>query len=240
MHNEKNIEQLKQQLKSIGFADGLEFDICSKVCFFPSQFDVTSRFTKQGDIINVIIHFEQDESRGYACLYYDAFLRKEISIAGEMIEGIDIATLESKMTAIDWEFSRKKSYGNPVEIANKIEEVIDTLELLSQKGEGKRMADLLKFKYWSDTAAEYLIPAIGSFKSQYEISQRFFIFDGLGISADEAYRFLCNKWMEKKLLAKKKQTEKRDDTEAATPGDISPNSPLLKKQRKAGRQKVKP
>ncbi|MFX5752047.1 hypothetical protein ABTE32_21750, partial [Acinetobacter baumannii] len=86
-------------------------------------------------------------------------------------------------------------YGNPVEIANKIEEVIDTLELLSQKGEGKRMADLLKFKYWSDTAAEYLIPAIGSFKSQYEISQRFFIFDGLGISADEAYRFLCNKWM---------------------------------------------
>jgi len=239
MHNEKNIEQLKQQLKAIGFADGLEFDICSKVCFSPSQFDIRSRFTRNGDIINVVIHFEQDDGRRYACLYYDASLRKEIVIAGETIEGIDIAILESKMTAVDWGFSRSDNNDNPVEIANKIEEVIDTLALLSQKDEGKRMADLLKFKYWSDTAVEHLIPATGSFKNHYEISQRFFIFEGLGISTDEAYRFLCNKWMEKKLLAKKRQTEKADDNEANMPGDNTGTVSLVKKQGKQNRRKIK-
>jgi hypothetical protein len=56
---------------------------------------------------------------------------------------------------------------------------------------------------WADVSA--LVPGIGALKNQYDISQRFYISEGHGISTEEAYRFLCSKWMEKKMAVKKKQ-----------------------------------
>jgi len=193
MRHEKNITGLKQQLQALGFGDGKEKDLRMAICFQPSSFDVSFLLRKESDSINFRIHLELADDGQYACNHYDAVLRKaiEIPVTGE--------ALELKMRLIDW--------AHIAEHAEKIEEVVTELQALAGDADGKKTADLLKFKYWPDTPAEHLIPNLLAFRSQYEISQRFYVSDGQGITAEEAYRFLCNRWMEKKLLAKKRAQE---------------------------------
>ena len=74
--------------------------------------------------------------------------------------------------------------------------------------EGKEIANRLKIKHWCDTPLEELFSDLRSLRTRFEISQRFYFFDRQGgISVEEAYRFLNNRWMEKQLQAKRKQKE---------------------------------
>lgn len=205
MLHEKNIAALKHQLHTLGFGDGKERDLRSNICFQPLSFDVPFLLHKDGDVINFRIRLELADDGQYACNYYDAVLRKaiEIPVAGE--------ALELKMQLIDWT--------HIAEHAEKIEEVVIALQALADDADGKKMAHLLKFKYWSDTPAENLVPNMLAFRNQYEISQRFYISNGQGINAEEAYRFLCNRWVEKKLLAKKRAQESTGKND----GSFTPN-----------------
>jgi hypothetical protein len=70
-----------------------------------------------------------------------------------------------------------------------------------------------------------------SIRSKSDVSQRFYFSENsVGISVDEAYRFLQNKWLEKQMQLKKKQvdtTSESDNDEA----NGSTGSGLLKKRR---------
>ena len=157
-------------------------------------------------MINFSICLQQNKDLGYNCLYYDACLRKQIPFTDLAAGNVDVGGLQKRMAAIDWKFFDKTEKNGLADITDNVEKAVGELQALSQTEQGKKTADLLKYACWSDTALEYLIPGLGSFKSQYEISQRFYLFEGdPGITAEEAYRFLCNKWMEKKVQAKKKK-----------------------------------
>jgi len=196
MQHEKNIAGLKQQLQALGFGDGMENCLRSNICFQQEYFNLSYRLVKDGDVINFRIHLEQRDKGHYNCNYYDAVLRKDIIIAAG---DTTIAAIESKMAAIKWDYINEN--------VERVEAVSNDLQALSATEEGKKTADLLRYKYWADTPVENLIQGIGSFNSQFEISQRFYISEGQGITTEEAYRFLCNKWMEKKVQAKRKKTQ---------------------------------
>jgi hypothetical protein len=205
MLNAKNISLLKQQLESTGFADGLEDKLYAGICFRPDRFDILYSVAKGHEHIGFTVHFDIEDDGDYSCTYYDACLRREIVLPVGIIDGISITELDKKMASIEWDFTVQKNAGGLLETASLIEDVISNLQLLSSTPDGKKVADLLKFKYWSGTQAEHLIPALGSFKSQYETSQRFYLSEGNGITTEEAYRFLSNRWVEKKLLAQRKE-----------------------------------
>lgn len=71
-----------------------------------------------------------------------------------------------------------------------------------------------------------------SAKNKLEISQRFYFFEGqTGISIDEAYRFLQNKWREKQLQTKRKDTDGINVVKDKSDDRPTSNDGLLKKKR---------
>jgi len=202
MQHEKNIQRLKQQLTALGFKDGLEKLLRYNICFLPAAFEMPFATRISGDDVSYRLQIERDNTGEYIAGYYDAAFRKRIDVkeaSGEI--DIDIEGLENRMAGVDWDDVAAHTDG--------IEGIVTELERLAAIGaEGIRVASLLKFKYWAGTCAEAMVPGISALKSQYEISQRFYITEGRGITTEEAYRFLCSKWVEKKMAVKKKQETK--------------------------------
>lgn len=202
MKNEKNITAIKQQLQALGFGDGLEKLLRASACFQPLSFGLPYLMQVSGDDVSFRLHVEKVDTGEYALLFYDAVLRKQIDLVAAARElDLDIGDLEKKMAGINWL--------DTVLHTDQIEAVIGELESIAGIGpEGVRIAGLLKFKYWAGTPAEALVDGLAAFKSQYEISQRFYISEGQSITTEEAYRFLCSKWVEKKMAVKKKDGAK--------------------------------
>jgi len=72
-------------------------------------------------------------------------------------------------------------------------------------------------------------------RSRLEVSQRFYIVDGEGITVEEALRFLQNRWMEKRMQAKRKEQEGSENAQTET-GDVvgKKGRKLIKKKNRAG------
>lgn len=88
-----------------------------------------------------------------------------------------------------------------------------------------------------DTPLESYISNIGAQKNLYEISQRFYFFEGEDqITLDEAYRFLCHRWREKQLNVRKKQNEPAEQNAHSDSmnGSTKENKLLPKKRRSKG------
>lgn len=246
--NIQNISALSAQLKAIGF-DNMGYLLAKRICLVPEDFVITEKQFKDNEQIVFNFHFQKDKKlNGYILAYYDAILQKEISLSTQVINGVNIAELQEGMNMVDWkmafDFNTKKPF-NPddklsYEKEQKIEGLITALLELELTEEGKQISILLKQKYWSEIPYNELMGNITSLKSKAELSQRFYYADGQAcISADEAYRFLQNKWLEKKIQVKRKQQENIDETEAGGDGQSSNGSGLLKKKRVGNSSKNK-
>lgn len=235
----QNIAVLTEMLIATGFEEAIGRKLLQHVCFKPADFVLTERLTKGKDILTCSISFER-KGEEYVCTYYDAAFFKAIEVPELTINGINLRDLDKAMAAIDWlnisvagkfDLEDESSWQRE----QQIEKIVTELFRLSATDEGRYHADSLKARYWQDVPAISInLPAI---RSKFEVSQRFYFFDGQGISIDEAYRFLLNRWLEKKLHRKKKQAgdsaDAADDTGSAT-GDKS----LLQKKRKRRTQKI--
>jgi hypothetical protein len=211
---EHNIAALKKQLSAVGFEDGLEYALRCRMCFHFPQFTIPKRVVFGKDVLNLMFHFvwtgEQNE---YCCSCYDAVLRKEIQIPDLLIGNIKTSELDHQMTLIDWRIGLDHENGSIGDKSDNgwgrekaISEVVMALATLASHGdEGKDIADRLKMKHWADGPPEILIEGLASLKSRFEISQRFYLFTAAEcITTTEAYRFLSNRWMEKKMQVRKK------------------------------------
>ena len=90
----------------------------------------------------------------------------------------------------------------------------------------------LKLKYWAGASYQELMGSISPIKSKSEVTQRFYFFQGLtGITVEEAYRFLQNRWLEKHLLPKRKPADDSQIEEAGNDSQVSSGSCLLVKKR---------
>jgi hypothetical protein len=143
------------------------------------------------------------------------------------------------MMQIDWkaafDFSKQKvfnsedksSYENELKIFG----VVSDLNKLEATEDGKVISIALKQKFWAEITYQDIMGSITNGRSKSEISQRFYFSESQPvISADEAYRFLLNRWLEKQMQAKKKQQDSDGEAGIEESNEKS-GSGLLKKRR---------
>lgn len=223
-------------LVATGFEESIGQRLLQRICFKPADFILTERLVKRNDVLTCSVFFER-KGEEYSCNYYDAAFLKAMELPDLNFQAISIRELDKRMSAIDWtlkDTTTELSLNDEStwEREKQIEKVVTGLLRLSSVEEGRYYADSLKVKYWSGISA--VNENLHTIRSKFEVSQRFYFFDGQGISIEEAYRFLLNRWLEKKLHGRKKNTGADNATEEASTGDKS----LLQKKRKRRTQKI--
>lgn len=237
--NIQNIAALAEQLQSLGF-ENAGYSILKRICFKPNSFVLSQKIVKGKEQLIFHLCFEKEsKNEAYVWKYYDAILQKEMSLSNAMVNEIDVSSLEKRITEIDWkmafDFETKKQWSAEDKASwekeLKIESIIEAFISLEVTEEGKAISTSLKLKYWAGISYQELLGSISPLKNKTEISQRFYLFEGqAGISVDEAYRFLQNRWLEKQMQAKRKQPDESKNEEIS--GSASANgSGLLRKKR---------
>lgn len=237
--NIQNIVELAEQLKTIGF-ENMGYPLLKRICLAPANFIITEKLSKVPD--SMLFNFYFDKAGGnetYNLLYYDAILQKDNSFTDKKIDGVSAKNIAENMKLIDWkaafDFSKQKSF-NPEDKSSyenelKVFGVISDLNKLEAAEDGKPISIALKQKYWSEIPYTDLMGAITNGRSKSEISQRFYFSENQPvISADEAYRFLLNRWLEKQMQEKKKQQD-TDGEAGIEESNGKSGSGLLKKRR---------
>lgn len=237
--NIQNIATLASQLKTIGF-DNMGYAILKHICLAPANFSITEKLPKVPESISFIFYFEK-EVRGqiYKLIYYDAILQQQLSFDNLNIEGLNMKGIDENMAQIDWKDvfdlakrrpfnpDDKSGYENEIKVCR----VIENLKQLETFEEGKSVSMALKQKHWSEIPYMDIMGAMVNGRGKSEISQRFYFSEGQPpISADEAYRFLLNRWLEKQMQLKKRQQD-NDEVMVAEEAGASSGSGLLKKRR---------
>jgi hypothetical protein len=220
-----------------GFNHSIGYLLLKHISFKPDNITIPQHVIKGKDIIKFQLFFQSNPNRSYTCVYYDAILRKEIQVKEATINEINTYELEERMAEINWSdvFGIRESRVLQSEDIStwpeveRVESIVNDLVSLEANEDGKDIAIQLKMKYWCDTPIEEMVQNISSLKVKFEISQRFYFLDGQGgISTDEAYRFLNNRWLEKQLQAKKKYADASNISELSK-GGLGANKSLLKK-----------
>jgi hypothetical protein len=238
--NIENISALMGQLQSLGF-ENAGYSLLKRISFKPENFILSQKIEKAKDKLSFHLFFEKDIKQDiYVLSYYDAILQKETPLIDAAINGINTADLEKSMMEIDWknafDFVTKKQLNledkTTWEKEQKVESVIESLTELEKSEDGKVVAVGLKLKYWAGISYQELFGNISPLKNKSEVSQRFYFFEGqMGISIDEAYRFLQNRWLEKQIQVKKKQSDESTEKEIEHDTNGSSGSSLLRKKR---------
>ena len=247
--NIENISALMGQLQSLGF-ENAGYSLLKRISFKPENFILSQKTEKFKDKLSFQLFFEKEVNKGmYVLLYYDATLQKETPLVDDAINGINITGLEKSMTEIDWksafDFAMKKQLNLEDKISwekeQKVESVIESLSELEKSEEGKAVSAALKLKYWAGIPYQEVFGNISPLKNKSEVSQRFYVFEGqAGITVDEAYRFLQNRWLEKQMQAKRKERSNKEINETEKDTHASSGSGLLKKKRLGSSRSVKP
>jgi hypothetical protein len=243
--NIQNIAELSKQLEVLGFHDAGSL-LLKRICFKPADFYLPQRLIKEKDVMLFSLYFEHlQKTDTYRLKYYDVTLQKANGSLALPVDGVDPSELEKQMAAIDWKkaFSLDdKRQWNPDDKSTwetelKISGIMDSLSAIEQSETGKVIASALKQKFWAGTLHQEIVGSITLVKNKADVNQRFYISeDGSGITTDEAYRFLQNKYMEKQLQLKRKLTDTGDESTSEESNGTS-SSGLLKKKRIAGRGK---
>lgn len=238
--NIQNVAELANQLQVLGFQDTGSL-LLKRICFNPENFYLQLRVNKDKVFMQFSLYFERlQKNDSYILRYYDVTLQKENGISTLPVDGINPVDLEKQMTAIDWKkaFSLdEKKLWNPNdksiwETELKISAIVESLSVLEKSEQGKPIASSLKQKFWSDISHQGLVNTNIAVKNKTDVYQRFYISeDAGGITTDEAYRFLQNKWMEKQMQVKRKKQELIDSSYTGEEPQGSSGSGLLKKRR---------
>ncbi len=237
--NIQNIIELAGQLQTLGF-DNLGSLLLKRICFKPDNFYLNQKIAKDNVQLEFRLYFEkQKQNDAYVLLYYDVTLPYENIFEESIIAGIDTSELEKRMASIEWRLAfdlneRKKldpTDKTTWEMEAKVESVIESLAVLEQDEKGRTVASVLKLKFWNQAPYHEMFGSISSVKNKSDVSQRFYFSENsVGISVDEAYRFLQNKWLEKQLQLKKKQTDATSENDNDETNGTA-GSGLLKKRR---------
>ena len=212
--NQDNIKSLQRQLSHLGF-ESLGVTLVKKICFKPDNFFSFYETSRGNDKLNFSLCFEKNiEQNTYELKYYDASILTVIVFQHTLINGVDTAVLDENMNSIDWrrihdlKISEYKEVGDKEEWKNEmlVESIVEDLLRLEEDEAGKKMALNLKIKYWVGIPFLEEMGNIRPLKNNQEVCQRFYFYhEQLGITIDEAYRFLQNMIVEKRVLNDKKQ-----------------------------------
>lgn len=237
--NIQNISSLSEQLQSLGFTD-FGYLLLKRIAFKPTNFILHHKTVKEDVSLNFDLFFEMDKVNDeYSLKYYDAVFQKNFQT--EIINSIDTRLLENKMSEINWKAAFDLSTNPPwntehrPETGNekKVEEVMNEFMALENTDQGKVFCANLKLKHWQGLPYQELFPNLAPVKNKFDISQRFYLTNSTpGITIDEAFRFLQNKWLEKEMKTKQKEdTCKSSDNDKADVETTASGTGLLQKRR---------
>lgn len=240
--NHENIVALSDMLEVTGFDRSIGKKLLQQICFRPGTFVLLERFTREDGWLTCNIYFEREEDL-YTCQYYDASFLKAIDIPELVVQSVNVKELDQQMDCIDWNLKERSCDFDPAneltwQTELQIENVISELLKLNVSPDGKYFADYLKLKHWSGIDKLAVGNNLTSIRFKFEVNQRFYFFDGKGISIEEAYRFLLNRWLEKKLNATAKRKSENTGHSCEDSGGATDKS-LLQKKRKGKEQKLK-
>jgi len=234
--NVDNIAALSAMLIRAGFEEGIGYRILQRVCFNPVSFSLVERLQKKSDVLTCLLHFERNGS-DYTCSYYDVSLLKGITMPDRIIAAVNLSELDQVMGEIDWYFKVVNQVFRLHEETSwqrekSITQIVHQLSRLSATEEGKYFADALRLKYWAEAGLEEVVGNVNAIRAKFEISQRVYFIEGEGISVDEAYRFLLNRWMEKKMQARRRERDRENQSDNSdSNGEVSGKGLLQKKKR---------
>lgn len=225
--NEKNLQSLKTRLMQLGFGPSVEAMLCCNICFLPNAFDLPLIKLVANDSFLFSVHLEKVDKDQYELRYYQATLRKEVVFPAEL------EPLNNAMQLVDWN-SLVNGKLVPVNMdTSTLQRAFDVLEKLQGCG---IEADILRYKFWAGTPLESMIQQLTVWKNDWEISERFYFIDeSLVITFDDAVRFLCSRWLEKQLVARKKLLVKKIVSDR-TGGSVSGGKLLSKNPRRLTRR----
>lgn len=233
--NTKNITALAGMLARTGFDAGIGYRLLQQVCFRPATFFLTEKIQKGNDVLTCNLFFE-NKSNEYTCLYYDAAISKHAVMPERTVNGIHLHELDIMMQNINWNVQQvtevfRLDDESTWEREKNIAQVVTDLTRLSATEDGKAFADALKVKYWTGAGLEAFVGNLSAIQNRLEVSQRFYFVDGEAIGVNEAYRFLLNKWMEKKILSKRRSDFKAVEGGTGSAAGDNKEVKLLKKKR---------
>ncbi len=204
----QNMQALLDTFNSLGFSSEAESQLLYHSCLRQKAFSIREQKVFGTDTVSYSIFLQtRDLENKLICSYYDASLRKEIKVDPITVNQIESDKLEERMKALDWKQLSGTTSMARVKLTDKktweeqmmTESIICDLEKLAVTQEGKRVADTLRYKYWVDLPLEQFLPNLLLLKSRFEISQRFYVVGGEGITTDEAFRFLNNRWIQRQM-----------------------------------------
>ncbi len=238
----QNISALSAMLIRAGFEESISYRLMQRICFHPANFTLVERLPKNKDMLTCVLHFER-KGAAYNCGYYDVSLIKGIVMPESMVSDINLQEIDLAMGDIDWRFRNGEvafQLDDPLtwEREKKISQIVNQLTKLSATEEGKYFADGLKLKHWSDAGLEELIGNLNAIKAKFEISQRVYFIEGESLSVDEAYRFLLNSWMQKKMQAKKREQNKESKDSNADADIEARGKNMFQKKRKTKARQI--
>ncbi len=219
-------------LARTGFDPAIGYRLLQQVCFRPVVFSLVEKMQKGNDVLTCTLFFENRNGE-YQCLYYDASIARQAAMPELVVNGVALHELDRVMQSIDWDMrvvndAFRLDDESTWEREKNIAQVVSDLLKLSMTEDGKAFADALKVKYWVGAGLESIAGNLSAIQNKLEVTQRFYFVDDEAINVNEAYRFLLNKWMEKKVLSKKKSETGSDGAAAAGEGK---EVKLLKKRR---------
>lgn len=226
-----NIASLCSMLSRAGFQQ-IEYRLLQYICCRPAQFTMTEKIDFGRDHLHCQLSFVRSAD-AYAVIYYDASLIKELAMPGLVLGEVDLVELESAMQAVDWQQSDcsttfRLDDQTTWQREKAIDQIVSILARLSATEQGKGYADALKVRFWSGTLLEQLTGNLAAIRSKLEVSQRFYFMDGECISVDQAYLFLQNRWLERRMIRKRKADSREDVPGATAEGQ---ETRLLRKKR---------
>lgn len=213
----ENIKALRDLMECLGFPSTLDKKIVYYACLRQKEFSIKEQKAFGNDVMSYQIFFKESAGSGKpVCTHYDAFLRMNVQVESLTTNRPDLQRLDERMKGVNWEalsqftMAPKFNLSDPAtwQEQAEVEEIMLALESLASSSDGKMIADGLKYKHWIGLSLESMIPNLYLLKSKFEFSQRFYIIGNEGITADEAFRFLNNRWMQRKM-----QMEKKSDSE---------------------------
>lgn len=235
----QHFSALIETLSALGFPASTNRNLLFNTCLRQKSFVIRDRMCFGEDTITYQLYFkEETASKKLICAYYDATLKKAVEIAATVVNGIDIQDLQKRMAAVNWQMPSEISSSGNFKIEDKntwkqeavIAEITRELETLAETDEGAYLANLLKYKFWTNSSLQDLVPKLSRLKGMYELNQRFFIINGDGITAPEAYRFLNNRWMERQIHADSRMLRLSEAEQKEAKGVIK-GTPEKKKNR---------
>ncbi len=242
--NIENIMSLTGQLLDLGFSN-LSAQLLKRICLKPKSFTLVTTIEKDLTRASFSIFFAKDgASDGYILKHYEGFLQHDAPPPEKLVNSVDVAALVKRMTTINWRDVFDMDLNKAWDASDKatwateqtVESIITDIEALNTTIEGKRIADALRLKFWSFNNYSSIIEGNGFTRNKTQIIQRFYCFENQSpITANEAFRYLLNRQLEKAMLEQSKVKELNDSGDETNGGQTG--SGLLRKKRKGRKSK---